>query len=514
MKDFFELIRKLWNNKPLVLIMWLAVITRLVAVIFARGWGMLDDHFLVIEVAQSWADGGDEDLWLPWSDGNTGPSGHSLFYAGLHYLLFSFFNWIHFTDPQSKMTVVRLIHAAFSLITVYYGYKIAEKLSHKDTAKIAGLLLAVIWFMPWFSVRNLVEIVPIPLLIISTWIILNKSDNRLDWKSFLFAGLIAGVAFSIRYQTIIYAGGMGLALLFQKRYRQGIIFGVGYFLMVGLIQGGIDFYIWGRPFAELTEYFLYNTENAENYITGEWYNYLVLLFGVLIPPVSIFILVGTFKNWRKHLIIFLPSLLFFLFHSFFPNKQERFIFTIVPFIIIIGIVGWQQILDSGGFMSRQKKFIRFSWIFFWVINTIALIGVSTMYSKKARAEAMSYLSRYENVTSVLLENTNSGSSDIVPKFYLGEWVNVYDINQNFPADSLPSKAFNAEQEPRFFLFYRDQNLDKRVNDLKQYFPEMVFETASEPGFVDMIMHWLNPNNRNETIYIYRNGKYFPEKHKR
>jgi hypothetical protein len=280
--------------------------------------------------------------------------------------------------------------------------------------------------------------------------------------------------------------------------------------MVALIQGGIDFYIWGRPFAELTEYFLYNTENAENYITGEWYNYLVLLLGVFIPPVSIFILAGSFKNWKKHLIIFLPCMLFFVFHSFFPNKQERFIFTIVPFFIIIGIVGWQQILDSGGGISRQKKFIRFSWIFFWIINTIALIGVSTMYSKKARAEAMSYLSRYDNVTSILLENTNSGSSDIVPKFYLGEWVNVYDINQNFPSDSLPQEAFTPEMEPRFFLFYRDQNLDERVNDLKVLYPEMVFETASEPGFVDMIMHWLNPNNRNETIYIYRNKKYFPE----
>jgi len=510
MKTITETVNKLWINRPLVLIMWLAIISRLVAVIFARGWGMLDDHFLVIEIAQSWADGGDEDLWLPWSDGNKGPSGHSLFYAGLHYLLFSFFNWINFTDPQLKMIVVRLFHAAFSLIIVYYGYKIAEKLSNKQTAKIAGLLLAVFWFMPWFSIRNLVEMVPIPLLILSTWMILEKSDDRINWKSFLIAGIIAGIGFSIRYQTIIYAGGMGLALLFQKRYRQGIIFGIGYFIMVGLIQGGIDFYIWGKPFAELSEYFLYNTENAENYITGEWYNYLVLLSGVLIPPVSVFILVGTFKNWKKHLIIFLPCLLFFLFHSFFPNKQERFIFTIVPFIIIIGIVGWQQILDSKGHITSQKKFIRYSWVFFWSLNIIALLAVTTMYSKKARAEAMTYLSRYKNVTSILLENTNSGSSDIVPKFYLGEWVNVFDINQNFPPDSLPPKSFNKELEPRFFLFYRDQNLDKRVNDLKLYFPQMVFETASEPGMVDKIMHWLNPHNKNETIYIYRNQKYFPE----
>jgi len=511
MKNIQETIQSLWADNPLKVIMWLAIFTRLVAAIFARGWGMLDDHFLVIEVGQSWADGGDEDLWLPWSEGNSGPSGHSLFYAGIHYIIFSFFNWISFNDPQAKMLVVRLIHAAFSLITVYFGYKVAEKLSNKETAKIVGLLLAVFWFMPWFSVRNLVEIVPIPLLILSTWIILKNSKGKSRWQSFLIAGLIAGIGFSIRYQTIIYAGGMGLALLFQKKYRQGIVFGIGYFLMVALFQGGIDFFIWGRPFAELTEYFLYNTENAENYITGEWYNYLVLLAGVLIPPVSIFILIGTFKNWRKHLIIFLPTLLFFLFHSFFPNKQERFIFTIVPFIIIIGIVGWYQILENNASIARQKNFIRFSWIFFWVLNIIALAAVTTMYSKKARAEAMTYLSRYENVNSILLENTNAGSSDIIPKFYLGQWVNVYDINQNFPADSLPPEAFTAEAEPRFFLFYRDQRLKERVKNLKVYYPEMVYETKSVPGMVDLIIHWLNPRNRNETIYIYRNKKYYPEK---
>ena len=511
MRNIKETITTLWTNRPLTVIIWLAVLTRLVAVFFAKGWGMLDDHFLVIEVAQSWADGGDEDLWLPWSAGNEGPTGHSFFYAGLHYFLFSIFNWINFSDPQSKMIVVRLIHAAFSLITVYYGYKIAEKLSDKQTAKIAGLLLAVFWFMPWLSVRNLVEVAPIPLLIISTWIIIQKNEEKLNWKSFLLAGMIAGIGFSIRYQTIIYGGGMGLALLFQKQLRQGIIFGIGYFLVVVLIQGGIDFYVWGRPFAEFTEYVLYNTENAENYITGEWYNYLLLLFGVFIPPVSIFILIGTFKNWKKNLIIFLPTLLFFLFHSFFPNKQERFIFTIVPFIIIIGVIGWQQMVEGNSFIARQRKFIKFSWVFFWAINIIALAGVTTMYSKKARAEAMSYLSRYNNVKSVLLENTNSGGSDIVPKFYLGEWVNVYDINLNFPPDSLPPQAFISESEPRFFLFYRDQNLDERVDNLKKYFPEMVFETASGPGMVDKIMHWLNPHNKNETIYIYRNKKYFPQK---
>jgi hypothetical protein len=44
----------------------IALIPRLVAAIFAQGYFAHDDHFLVIEAAQSWVDGSDYNNWLPW----------------------------------------------------------------------------------------------------------------------------------------------------------------------------------------------------------------------------------------------------------------------------------------------------------------------------------------------------------------------------------------------------------------------------------------------------------------
>jgi len=508
MKKIISILKFQWEEKPLLLILWLAVFARLVAAIFAKGWGMLDDHFLVIEVAQPWADGGDVSKWLPWTAGNEGPTGHTFFYAGLHYLLFSFMNFIGFENPQCRMFVVRLIHASFSMITVYLGYKIAGKLSDQKTARMTGLLLAIFWFMPWLSVRNLVEVVATPFLMIGTWMILKAENKKNIPKTFLLAGFIVGLAFSVRYQTIIYGGGMGLALLFQKKFREGILFGVGYFAAVILLQGGIDFFIWHQPFAELGEYVRYNLENAYNYITGDWYNYLLLLLGVMIPPVSIFLLIGFFMKWRKHLLIFLPTFLFLAFHSYFPNKQERFIFTIVPFIIILGAVGWNAIIGKSAFRRNYPKLNTGIWIFFWTINIILLIPVTTMYSKRARVEAMSYLSHYKNITSIIIENTNNTGVDIVPKFYSGQWPKVFDVTKSNPADSLPDFATRPDLEPRFVLFYRNDNLDARVAALKKYLPGLEFETVIMPSFVDRVMHWLNPYNKNETIYIYRNTKFF------
>src|SRR5205085_83010 len=116
-----------------------------------------DDHFVVIEPAQSWVDGYNYGHWLPdRSPGEVAP-GHSFFYPGLHYILFLILKFIGITDPQRIMYVVRGIHALISLVIIYCGFKITEKLSGQKQARFVGLLLAVFWFMPFLSVRNLVE---------------------------------------------------------------------------------------------------------------------------------------------------------------------------------------------------------------------------------------------------------------------------------------------------------------------------------------------------------------------
>ncbi len=501
-----------WENKPLILIIWIAAALRLVALIFAKGWGMLDDHFLVIEIAQSWVDDGNFNHWLPWDEENEGSKGHTFFYAGLHFMLFTFFKWIGLNDPQTKMLIVRLFHAAFSMVVVVLGYRITEKLSNKSAARIAGILLASFWFMPWVSVRNLVEAFSIPFLFIGTWLIIKNDEGRKNsLGTFLLAGFVAGIAFSIRYQTMIYAGGMGLALLFEKQIREAIIFGLGYLLSMIVFQGLVDYFIWGTPFVEFTEYVLYNLEYRYDYITGPWYNYLLLLFALMIPPVSIFLFAGFFYNWRKNLIIFLPAFLFLAFHSYFPNKQERFILTVVPFIIILGVMGWQQWRTAVPWLNRTKKIIRGSWMFFWFINLILLAFVTTMYSKRAPAETMTYLGKYQDIKAVVVDNSNYGGIQLVPQFYLNQWIKIYEITQVRPVEALHRSIAYEGPEPRFFIFIREEDIEKRVNAVKKHFPDIEFEARIEPGFVDKVMHWINPHNKNNVFLIYRNKEYFPEK---
>ncbi len=156
MYNLISTIKSYYKSNPLGLIMLSALFFRLLAAIFSRGYGWHDDQFLVIEIAQSWVDGIDYYSWLPSADGTNPPEGFSFFYVGLHYLLFRFFEIISIINPQTKMLFVRLLHAFWSLLIVYYGYKITLHLSNIDNAKLVGWILSLFWFFTMLSVSNLV----------------------------------------------------------------------------------------------------------------------------------------------------------------------------------------------------------------------------------------------------------------------------------------------------------------------------------------------------------------------
>jgi hypothetical protein len=46
---------------------------------------------------------------------------------------------------------------------------------------------------------------------------------------------------------------------------------------------------------------------------------------------------------------------------------------------------------------------------------------------------------------------------------------------------------------------------------RRQYPHLVYETTIKPGFVDWLVHWLNPINKNRCVIIYRNTDFFPKK---
>lgn len=510
-KDIFIRIKQYRENQPLAFIMIIAIILRFIAVIFAKGFGMHDDHFLYIEVPQSWVDGLDYNKWLPWSEGNTGASGHSFVYPGFNFLVLWFFKFIGINSPEIKMLLIRLIHALLSLFVVSISYKISKKIANEKTAFYVALLIAIYWFMPWLSVRNLVEIVCIPFLFLSIWQ-LYKTQEDTDLNEFILvfiSGIWSGVAFSIRYQVSFFILGLGFAILFKKGFKKALLFTLGFLTVAVVSQGIIDYFIWGKPFTEFSEYVRYNIYHRGDYPNGPWYNYILLVSGILIPPLSILIAIGFFKSWRNNLLIFLPVFFFFAFHSYFPNKQERFILTVVPFIILLGIAGWNEIIEKNNKKFYKKLTIISIWIFL-IINTIALIFVTPMYSKRSRIESMVYLSKYQNINSLLIESSNESSSQYMPLFYLNQWPQYHVATSDKPVNS-EQIPWEEGSKPDFVLFLEEKGLESRLENISLVLPNLTYETTIKPGFIDNLLHTINPHNRNYIITIYRNTVTQPNK---
>lgn len=498
---------RLWfttKYSPLSQLLIIGFIIRMVSVIFSKGFGWHDDHFLIIESSQSWADGFDYNNWLPSdSDPTRQPQGHSLFYIGIHYYIFKFLKVIGLVNPQAKMYVIRFLHAVWSLLIIKYAYKITEQYATQKEAWYVGVFLTFFWFMPFMSVRNLVEFVCVPPVLIAIYQ-LNKKE--LNWKNFMIAGLWLGIAFSIRFQTVFITAGIGLALLLlRSSFKHLVILTLSFFVVVIASQGGVDYLIWKKPFAEFLSYVQYNVDNAGVYGSDNWHMYFDLIFGLLIPPLSIVLFAGYFYSWKKTALIFWPVFFYLAFHTYFPNKQERFIMTVLPLMIISGSIGMFLLYEKYKEKINRKLF-RFSKIFVISLNLLLLPILSTSYSKRHRVEAMTYLYNKHDSNNFFVEDSNKENDFLMPPlFYYGKWISVCGITKQFTADSalVYYNKLETKMKPSYLIFWQAENLEARVDSVKKRFPNLRYETTIEPSLIDKTLYFLNPLNDNQTAFIYR-----------
>lgn len=490
-------------ERPLLALTLLALVPRLLAAFFSGGYFAHDDHFLVIEAAASWVAGFDYNDWLPWNQqGDPHPSGHSFFYVGLHYLLFTGLKAIGITDPKAVMVVVRLLHALWSLVVVRIGYRIALRLSDPAIAWRTGLFLALFCFMPFLSVRNLVEVACIPFLMLGCWQLVRDAEPP-GLRRALIAGIWIGLAVNVRFQVLFFAAGPGLAFLLQRRWGNAVAYGIGVALPLLVIQSGIDLFLWGRPFAELTEYVVYNMANTTTYFDQPWYNYLLLLLGIFIPPFSVAVFFGFFRR-ASPLLLWLPVLLFLAIHSYFPNKQERFLLPIVPLFFVLGYVSWEHWRAASAWWQRHMGLWHGVLAFTWAINTVALLLITFSSSKRSRVETMYALRQEADVRGVVIEDTYKGSAPMPPLFYSGMW-DMPVVQWTDAAEDLHARlgAFPDSIRPNVVLFIGEEEIEQRIGRATSAMGPLQQIYRAEPGALDRLVHWLNPINRNETIIVAR-----------
>ncbi|MES2798805.1 MAG: hypothetical protein V4638_02210 [Bacteroidota bacterium] len=473
-----------------------ALLVRIIAAIFSPGYGMVDDHFLIVEAAGSWVDGFDYNHWFPWSPRSNGiPQGHSYTYTGLNWILFEILNFFGIKNPSTWMYIDRILHALLSMLVVVYSFKITEKLSNRKNAFAVGWIIGLLWLMPFLSVRNLVEVAVLPFLLWGTWLLLKNQGKSTDF----WAGILVGFAISFRYQLALLSFGFVVVLLFKKEWKKAFWFCIGNALIFSLTQGLVDFLIWGYPFAEFLAYFIYNSNQGTTYMpNSNYFMYFFVLMGACLVPLGVLLMIGFLRSWRKYTLLFLPTMLFLLFHTFYPNRQERFILSVLPFFIILGSIGFSEINKR-----MAQKWWKGSIIAFWILNIPLLAIATTMYTKKSRVESMHsiYNDKIEQEW-ILVEGTGSGRIYLLPKFYARSW-NCHMIDRSDPTSPLIE---NPQYGYDYIFFLDKKNIKQRIAAYKKEFPKMQLHKKCEASFVDDILFKLNPRNANEYIEVWKTNQ--------
>lgn len=113
----------------------------------------------------------------------------------------------------------------------------------------------------------------------------------------------------------------------------------------------------------------------------------------------------------------------------------------------------------------------------------------------------------------MIEDVNQRVIRFPPLFYMKQWPHTYFFmkGNNYEELNRWLDWENPDRVPAFVLFYQPDDLEARVDSLKQFMPGLVFETYVKPSIMDRFIHWLNPVNANESIFIYRNTDIIPLK---
>jgi len=500
----------IFDHHPLRLILLVGLALRILAAFNSPGYLMHDDHFLVVETSASWAVGEDYNNWMPWSQRANGiekPTPHqaNLAYAGLLSGFFRACNALGFVDPARQMLLLRLLHGVFSLLIVALGYRLAEKLGGERPARWTGWALAAFGFLPMLGVRQLVEMVCIPPLLWSAWVVVKR--KRRTWTTWALAGVGIGMATALRYQCGVFGLGWVIALLVHERkWQQAVLNSVvmGCAALVTFALGQLpDVFIWGEPFAQLRAYIDYNSTHAGAYPQGFWHQYVWVVLGLLIPPFSLAWAFGTAREVKRHALLVMPALAFFIFHSAFPNKQERFILPAVPFIITAGSIGWHAFIMGSEFWQRQARLHRRLVAVGLVLSVGAGIGLCFIQPKKSRVDAMSALYDQVDFENFLIVHADGGA--MPPQFYAGSWKKYWTSDLSTDAVNHRQVMCNSTRYtfPNYIVFSGNRSLGEAVERYKAIYPSMEYVKHMPPSRYDRLLAALNAHNSYERLMIYR-----------
>jgi hypothetical protein len=488
-------LRQFMDERPLLFLLAAALLLRLVAAWFARGFAFSDDHHQVVEIAAEWLRGhgaylkGGEQFY------------RSLLYPGSHWVVMAACREIGLTDPDRVMIVVRVLLGGYSLWGVAVAFRFGEVLGGRPVAWAAGWLVAAHALLPYASVRSLVEMATLPPLLTSLYLLYRQQAVR--------AGLFFGLAVVLRTQTLFCLPGIAGYLLYRRNLRVLAGWLAGAALPV-IGQGIWDLSLHGAFLGSMAAYFRHNRAHVFDYVTGPVYRYLLLVLLVFLPPFSIPFFAAMFRRVNRAGVLFWATMSFLLIHSLVPQKQERFLFPIFPELALLGVAGLAEWRRSAG--PRLAGWIRRGWVFFWAVNLPVMAMCLFHYGQAARIEPLLEVYHRADARALVADLTEEEPG--LPLYYLDggdprRSIPVYRVKTagDFPgvaAELAASVGSAARGLSVYVVIFTSGRLSEHLERLSLSFGPVEVVRHCQPSLMDRALRALNPrHNRSKESWLVR-----------
>ena len=119
---------------------------------------------------------------------------------------------------------------------------------------------------------------------------------------------------------------------------------------------------------------------------------------------------------------------------------------------------------------------------------------------------MYWLRNQDDYVNMVVEASHLDEARNPPKFYLGHWKSFYYTTKKNGGDWLKNQQtiYREDHYPNYLVMLEEEFVDERKARFENGFEcELELVQVIEPSHIDALLHWLNPNNKNFTVRIFK-----------
>lgn len=500
--------KQLIRSHPLAFVLLVAIALRIPAVIFSKGYMASDDQFETVEIAHRWTYGQvfHDDGIRMWPQRPANEHARFILYNLSLYWLMKLNEAVGIGTLDGMMYSVRAVHAGLSLLAVLAAFQIVLLGTRsRRWAVFGGLTVAGYFFMPFLSVRNLIEMVGGNLWIVAVWFLYRYRDDLSD-RSLIRAGVITGLAWMIRFEIAFAAIAVPFILWrLHRSARPALIYMAAVFAML-LLSGVVDAIFVNGFAASTISHILQVLTEPPPYKTAP-YIYLLVLLGAFIPPFSILLfgLVGNKTFLREHTLLWIPTLVFIIAHTIPSSRQERYMISILPILLVIFVLAIWYHQQANGWLFRRRRAGLVLLVVYLAVNTVLLAVFTINYGHRGLVEPLVRMQNIEGLPPMLL--ISPGRGRLMPFAYAGGIERLYRASVENWHDLDRFVLLPEAHDSSYFVVVHPHSEEERatwMDSLQVKLGSLSLVTHVGPSTIDAILHHLNPkHNRTHEAWVYR-----------